>query len=270
MATASRSSSRRPLVLSPSRANDFKTCPLLFRLRAIDRIAEPKSYAQVLGTAVHHGLEKLFTVPPPQRTRAVVLEHVSQWIEQAAPDELPADLTREEFATRAQADASVLIDMYALIENPQGFSPESTEKYVKASTDQGTPLHGFVDRIDVSPEGHVRLVDYKTGKKPWGRFAAGAEFQMRFYALVHFKTTGEIPAQLKLIYLKDGTELTSTPTQADVQAAEQEVDQLWTQIMQAAGREDFTPTEGSHCKFCAHHQLCPAKGGVTPPWPGLA
>ena len=31
---------RRPLALSPSRASDFKSCPLLYRLRAIDRLPE--------------------------------------------------------------------------------------------------------------------------------------------------------------------------------------------------------------------------------------
>ena len=29
---------RRPLALSPSRASDFKTCPLLYRFRAVDRL----------------------------------------------------------------------------------------------------------------------------------------------------------------------------------------------------------------------------------------
>jgi len=31
--------------LSPSRASDFKTCPLLYRFRSIDRLPEPPSPA---------------------------------------------------------------------------------------------------------------------------------------------------------------------------------------------------------------------------------
>ena len=35
---------RPPLgALSPSRVSDFKTCPLLFRFRAVDRLPEPPS-----------------------------------------------------------------------------------------------------------------------------------------------------------------------------------------------------------------------------------
>src|SRR6185437_7048867 len=46
--------------LSPSRAGDFLTCPLLYRFRVIDRLPEPPSPAAVRGTLVHSVLERLF------------------------------------------------------------------------------------------------------------------------------------------------------------------------------------------------------------------
>ena len=49
----------RPLALSPSRAGDYQQCPLLYRLRAIDRLPEPKTVAQVKGTLVHAVLEEM-------------------------------------------------------------------------------------------------------------------------------------------------------------------------------------------------------------------
>ena len=49
--------------LSPSRAADFKQCPLLYRLRAIDRLPEPPSAAQLRGSVVHAALEQLYTLP---------------------------------------------------------------------------------------------------------------------------------------------------------------------------------------------------------------
>ena len=58
---------RRPS-LSPSRAADFKTCPLLYRFRTIDRLPERKSLAAVRGTLVHAVLEKLYDLPPAART----------------------------------------------------------------------------------------------------------------------------------------------------------------------------------------------------------
>src|SRR5947209_18997660 len=61
------SAPRRPS-LSPSRASDFKSCPLLYRFRTIDRLPEKKSRAAVRGTLVHAVLEKLYDLPPAERT----------------------------------------------------------------------------------------------------------------------------------------------------------------------------------------------------------
>ena len=49
--------------LSPSRAGDFMTCPLLYRFRTIDKLPEPASPDAVRGTLVHKVLEDLFDLP---------------------------------------------------------------------------------------------------------------------------------------------------------------------------------------------------------------
>src|SRR5271156_2286244 len=53
--------------LSPSRAADFKQCPLLYRFRAVDRLPEPPSTAQLRGSVVHAALEQLYSLPAPER-----------------------------------------------------------------------------------------------------------------------------------------------------------------------------------------------------------
>ena len=60
------------LALSPSRASDYKQCPLLYRLRAIDKLPEPKTKAQVKGTLVHAVLEKLHQQPREQRELSLI------------------------------------------------------------------------------------------------------------------------------------------------------------------------------------------------------
>src|SRR3990170_1981722 len=54
--------------LSPSRAGDFMTCPLLYRFRTIDRLPEPFSPDAVRGTLIHKVLEDLFDLPAGDRT----------------------------------------------------------------------------------------------------------------------------------------------------------------------------------------------------------
>ena len=54
--------------LSPSRAADFKQCPLLYRFRTIDRLPQAPSSAATRGTVVHAVLERLFDLPAAERT----------------------------------------------------------------------------------------------------------------------------------------------------------------------------------------------------------
>src|SRR5258705_7205145 len=63
--------------LSPSRAADFKQCPLLYRFRAIDRLPEPPSTAQLRGSVVHAALEQLYALPAPDRIPEAALSLVA-------------------------------------------------------------------------------------------------------------------------------------------------------------------------------------------------
>ena len=66
--------------LSPSRAADFKQCPLLYRFRVIDRLPSPTSAAAARGTLVHAVLERLFDLPAHERTPAAAAALVApQW-----------------------------------------------------------------------------------------------------------------------------------------------------------------------------------------------
>lgn len=72
---------RRP-ALSPSRAVDFRTCPLLYRYRAIDRLPELPGRPQVRGTLVHAVLERLFALPAAERTREAAAAMVGPaWVD---------------------------------------------------------------------------------------------------------------------------------------------------------------------------------------------
>src|SRR5215813_1526113 len=82
--------------LSPSRAADFKTCPLLYRFRTIDRIPEPPTPDQARGTLVHAVLERLFDLPAGERTKEQAAALVApQWERLRAEQPLLAGLFDE-------------------------------------------------------------------------------------------------------------------------------------------------------------------------------
>jgi len=260
--------------LSPSRAGDFMTCPLLYRFRAIDRLPEAPSPAAVRGTVVHAVLERLFDLPADQRSpEAAVSLLAPEWdrllVEEPGLLELFADdADGARFATWME-EARALIASYFSMEDPTRLQPAERELHVECELASGVRLKGYVDRLDVAPSGAVRVVDYKTGKAPREQFEAKAMFQMRFYALVLWRTRGEVPALLQLMYLGDREILRYQPDEADLLATERKIEALWTAIAKATESGDFRPNPGPLCGWCDHQALCPAFGGTPPPLPAL-
>lgn len=262
----------RPASLSPSRAADFMSCPLLYRFRVIDRLPEPPSAAATRGTVVHAVLERLFDLAPAERTpvRAAALVD-GEWerLLEAEPD-LAALFAGDEDGSGLQEwleSARALLADYFRLEDPARLEPRERELYVETTLESGLVLRGYVDRLDVAPDGQMRVVDYKTGKAPREAFEQKAMFQMRFYALVLWRLHGRVPRVLQLLYLGSGEVLRYEPDEADLLATERKVGALWTAIRRARDTGDWRPSPGRLCDWCNHRALCPAWGGTPPPLP---
>ncbi len=283
---------RRP-ALSPSRAGDFKQCPLLYRFRAVDRLPETPTKAQVRGTLVHSVLERVFALPREQRvpdrarellrpTWSELSEQTPEWRELFVPDppERPADAADGtppadppgEVSERAVAEwldsAERLLESYFALEDPRRLEPEACELHVETELDSGVLLRGYIDRLDVAPAGQTRVVDYKTGAAPRQIGEAKAMFQMKFYAVVLWRLRGVVPSQLKLLYLRDGQELAYTPDEPELARFERTLEAIWQAILRAGATGDFRPSPSKLCGWCSFQHLCPSFGGTPPEYPG--
>lgn len=257
--------------LSPSRAADFKTCPLLYRFRSIDRLPERTTVEQARGTLVHAVLERLFDLPASGRTPTAAGDLVApQWdrlvTEQPElaglfPDGDPA--ASDEFLRSATG----LLEGYFAVEDPQRLEPAERESLISAVVDDELLIRGYLDRLDVAPDGALRVVDYKTGGAPREAFEARALFQLKFYALVLWRTRGVVPRVLRLLYLRDAEICDYTPDAEELMRFERTVVALWRAIEQATARQDFRPRPSRLCDWCSHQSLCPTFGGTPPPFP---
>ncbi len=259
--------------LSPSRASDFMQCPLLYRFRVIDRLPSPPSPAAARGTLVHAVLERLFDLPAAERTPEAAAALVApQWaalteaepelaalVGQGGEDGLP---TPESWF----AEAVALVERWFTLEDPTALEPAERELYVEAEL-EGLTLRGYVDRLDVAPDGAMRVVDYKTGRSPSELFEGKALFQMKFYALVLWRTRGQVPRMLQLVYLGNGETVRYSPDEHDLLATERKLRALWAAIQRAAETGDWRPRTSRLCDWCDHRALCPAFGGTPPPLP---
>jgi putative RecB family exonuclease len=257
--------------LSPSRAADFKSCPLLYRFRCVDHLPQAPSRVATRGTMVHAVLESLFDLPAAERTVDAARDLLpAAWQrvrrEEPAVDELfAADVDGDEFA-EWMASASVLLGNYFALEDPARLEPASREELIEVVVD-GLRLRGYVDRLDVTPAGDIRVVDYKTGATPREAFEAKALFQMKFYALVLWRTRGVVPRQLRLMYLADSDTLSYAPEAEELARFERTVLAIWAAIQRAMETKDFRPSPSRLCDWCDHKSLCPAFGGTPPPFP---
>jgi putative RecB family exonuclease len=260
--------------LSPSRAADFKSCPLLYRFRCIDRLPEPPSRVATRGTLVHAVLERLFDLPAGARTLEAARSLLPEaW--QRVVDECPEASTLfaddpggAEFAAWMASSEQLLANYFAL-EDPTRLEPAAREELVEVDID-GLRLRGYVDRLDVSPAGDLRVVDYKTGTTPREAFEAKALFQLKFYALVLWRTRGVVPRMLRLMYLSDSDTLSYRPDADELLRFERTLKAIWAAIERALRTGDFRPSPSRLCEWCDHRALCPSFGGTPPPFPADA
>ncbi|CAN5404717.1 RecB family exonuclease [soil metagenome] len=299
MQTALFTAESRIRSLSPSRAADFKSCPLLYRLRTIDRLPQRPSAAAARGTLVHAVLERLYDLPAADRTADAAKSMVSaEWVKllEAEPDlqqivsELReratvasdhggvADAAPTEVGPESDGDiigrwlisAAGLLDSYFTLEDPTRIQPVGRELMVEFELGDGPVLRGIIDRLDATTDGDLRVVDYKTGVTPREAFGAKALFQMKFYALVLYRTRGVVPRQLRLLYLGDEDMLSYAPEAEELDRFERTLRAIWTAIQTSIDRQDFRPSPSRLCSWCDYQDLCPAWGGTPPPYPVAA
>ena len=254
--------------LSPSRAADFKTCPLLYRFRTIDRIPEPPTSDQARGTLVHAVLEKLFDLPAAERSREQAAAMVlPQWDRLREEQPLLAELFGTQTPPEFVESTVELLGGYFSVEDPTRLEPAERECLVEAVVDDQLLIRGYIDRLDISPAGDLRVVDYKTGGAPREAFEARALFQLKFYALVLWRTRGVVPRSLRLLYLKDAEACDYSPDAEELTRFERTLVALWRAIDKATQERDFRPKPSRLCDWCSHQSRCPAYGGTLPPFP---
>lgn len=258
--------------LSPSRGSDFKSCPLKYRLRVIDRLPEPPSRDATRGTVVHAVLEALYDLPAAERTIERAYDLLAPAWERVKAEEPDCAALFEGAAEADLADwlasSRTLLANYFALEDPARLEPAERELYVTHELPElGVRLHGYVDRLDRAPTGATRVVDYKTGKAPGESFEASALFQLKFYALMLWRSQGTIPDALRLIYLGDVVTVDYRPDEEELRRFERTLVALWQAIERARTTGDFRPRRSTLCGWCSFQAYCPEFGGTVPPLP---
>jgi putative RecB family exonuclease len=225
----------------------------------LPEVASPQA---VKGTLVHRALQLLFS----ERDRGLRdrLEAESAllraWDEMRGSAEV-VDLGLSEGEQAAfLRDASLLIDRYFEIEEPDSVTAVGLELDLKVEVD-GMTLRGIIDRLDRLPDGSLAVVDYKTGRAPRAEQSRSRLSSVQLYAYLCEQMLGTRPAVVRLMYLRDRVVVSADATDQSLRGVQQRAKAVWAAIERACERSDFRPNPSVLCKWCSFQAYCPAFGG---------
>ncbi len=270
--------------LSPSRASQFKTCPKQFKFSNIDKIKEPTNEVQAKGTLVHEALEELYKLDVKDRPDEIKQEEVFSEIniiekterDSGDKSKILHDIFRKIFTEKRNSeeyyelfnsddidikkfgkDALKLLTNYLTLENPKKIKALEVERWVRGPIED-LNLRGILDRIDRDKDGNLIIVDYKSGKAPDPKYKDDSFFAMKLYALLIRDELGEIPKELKLIYLKNSTVRYYEVDENTLNNVREEILEIWKNIKFAYESNEFPPIKNPLCKnWCYYKPICP-------------
>jgi putative RecB family exonuclease len=267
--------------LSFSSYHTYQECPLRWKFLYVDRLPEtPRGYF-TFGRVVHSVLEEIvrpLVVPTARRVKEGDAQRtLDEWHPGGATRPPELTMTREEMLaaydrawsgegyTSPEEEAryrtlgrDLLLRYYArlLHEHPH---PVSVEEHLEARWD-GIPIHGYIDRIDRSPEGGLEIVDYKTSRELSGEDARQSD-QLSIYQILVESNYTEPVAGLTLYHLRSLTAHRVPPRPRTALLALH--DRLGT-VQDGIRAEAFEPTPGRQCSRCDFQSRCPEFRPVPP------
>jgi putative RecB family exonuclease len=232
--------------LSASAIDNYKICPLRFKLDREWRIPGEVSAALQYGASMHRVLRTYYDsvrFGRPKSEDELVQLFRDDLATEALEDRYQHDLyekqgmvqLREFLASVAQSHGEVL----------------HTEESFNIKVGE-TVLAGRIDRIDRADADHVVIVDYKTGK-PKSQEEADDSLQLSLYALAAREKWGYRPERLVFHNLDGNSTISTQRSEVQLEEARFEVAKIAAEI--AAG--NFDPNPGFHCYSCAYRALCP-------------
>ena len=212
---------------------------------------------QAKGTTVHQALEDLFDLEPEERNTEKLHNLFREaWTKVRGNDEHHNLFTSVEEEREWGLDGLKLLNNYMSIEDPTSFEPLERERWVRGSIED-LNLRGILDRMDRNNKGELVIVDYKSGKAPLAKYKEPRFFALKLYALLIQKELGEMPSELKLIYLKNSTIHTLKVTQDSLDQVKIEVLEIWNNIKKAFESNEFPATKNTLCDWCYYKPICP-------------
>jgi len=239
-----------PTRFSATSLKAYDSCPLKFKFRYVLKIpSEPKIYFD-FGSVVHKVVEMLST--QKKEGTAPTRQEAHRLLDLLWPKTSFLTLTQEQ---EKKATAIQILDTYLAweLQNQNNiFASEESFTFKQ----EGLSFTGDIDRIEKTPDGQFRVVDFKTGKKPSKLTKASIpeEIQLNLYCLAIQNVYGRLPQAASFFYLEEGKFVDYIPTKETIEIFCKRL----REMTDAVRNREFSPCPGWDCHYCDYAGLCEA------------
>lgn len=213
--------------------------------------------AAVLGNGGHKVLERLFELPPQDRTMAAAMTILRRVCEDAMPGDDPLTAAvRDRWLAEVYAAFKGIFD----IEDAARVDVYGREMEVRTEI-AGVPFVGYVDRVDRLPEGNLGIVDFKTSRsipKNITRFGDEHGDQLRLYLLAMEQILGRQPVSAWLYYTRLGQAKKVAVAPGRVSETRDKLLMAAEKLALIGDTASMTPAPSALCGWCPLVSACPA------------
>ena len=260
--------------LSYSAISTYLDCPLRYKFLYVDGLAEtPRGYFS-FGRTIHEVLEALvrpLLTPVDRRTRVGESQKtLDEWhpshsvagatglmsrpalLEFYEKSWVSAGYRSAEEESRYRRLGADLLSAYydVLVRSPP--VPVAIEEHLEA-TWEGIPVHGYIDRIDLTSSGGLDVIDYKTSRELSRTDAEDSDQLSLYQVLVEANYTRPVES-LTLYHLRSLTpHRVGARTEKSLEPLRDRVEQVHDGI----GSASYDPTPGRICQRCEFQSICP-------------
>lgn len=262
----------RPVALSGSGLAALQGCPLRWFLSRVVRAEGPRGRALAIGSLVHAMAERAARGDIPADPDVMLGEIDRVWAE------LPFDAPWEAEAERGEV-AAALSRLCAYLRDADDAIAVEHEFHVTIPLSVGADagesedmvvLRGAIDRVEITADGRVRLIDFKTARTPPSGPAVESDPQLATYQIaVQHGALGDLMADPELdgaalVQLRVDAKGSAGLPRVQEQSALEESDDVWIVEDMAAAvsrvrAEDFPAVPSGDCRTCPYVTACPAQ-----------
>jgi putative RecB family exonuclease len=245
--------------LSYSQINTYLTCPLKFKFHYIDRIEPPfVSSALAFGSCIHEAVgafnQSCLEGDP---LSAGQIHDVYRQVWESHAKERPIRFFNGESEQSLSAKAQRMLEVFREAFDPAVQIIGIEEPFEVDLGKRIPPLVGWIDTVELAPNGTVSVIDLKTASKRYSDQTVHANMQLTCYSLGAqvLGFNGDIRFRLDVLLKTQNPELIryeTTRTDADRERFLKLVKNVW----QGMKKEIFFPKEDWQCAQCPFADHC--------------